>query len=85
MSWSDLFWFCVVMIRQQQAWTHNVLSPSSLNDTASVNYTTQHDFLFVSGWPQSGTSFTHHILSAATKDISTMKEKCLALFKKGCR
>ena len=49
------------------------------------NYTTQHDFLFVSGWPQSGTSFTHHILSAATKDISTMKEKCLALFKKGCR
>ena len=50
-----------------------------------MSYVESHDFLFISGWPQSGTSFMNHIVSAATRDVSTMKERCLLLFQKGCR
>jgi len=64
---------------------HAATATNATNSVGSMSYVESHDFLFISGWPQSGTSFMNHIVSAATRDVSTMKERCLLLFQKGCR
>lgn len=42
-----------------------------------------HSFVFISGWPQSGTSFIHQVFSLH-KDVSTMVEKCENRLGKRC-
>lgn len=42
-----------------------------------------HTFIFVSGWPQSGTSLLHKMVSLHSH-ISTMMEKCLEIHAKRC-
>lgn len=42
-----------------------------------------HSFVFISGWPQSGTSFVHQVFTL-NKDMSTMVEKCEAKLGKRC-
>lgn len=42
-----------------------------------------HTFLFVSGWPQSGTSMVHKMVSLHPH-ISTVMEKCLKIHGKRC-
>ena len=44
-------------------------------DNRTASYVSAHDFLFISGWPQSGTSLIQQILSISPAS-STLIEKC---------
>jgi hypothetical protein len=47
------------------------------------SYISDHSFLFISGWPQSGTSLMQQIFTI-TPGVSTMVEKCGKIIPKGC-
>ena len=42
----------------------------------SSNYVSNHSFVFIGGWPQSGTSFIHQLLSQNEKLTSSMIPQC---------
>lgn len=46
-------------------------------------YIQNHSFVFISGWPQSGTSLVHQVLSF-NPDMSTVIELCEKLLGKRC-
>jgi Sulfotransferase family len=50
-------------------------------DNRTASYISAHDFLFISGWPQSGTSLLQQILSVSPAS-STLIEKCSQYVKK---
>jgi hypothetical protein len=47
------------------------------------SYISDHNFLFISGWPQSGTSLMQQIFTI-TPGVSTMVAKCGKIISKGC-
>ena len=51
-------------------------------DNRNASYISAHDFLFISGWPQSGTSLLQQILSVSPAS-STLIEKCSQYITKG--
>ena len=48
---------------------------SSNSERSTQTYTSSHDFLFISGWPQSGTSLMQQIFAVSPR-TSTMIDKC---------
>jgi hypothetical protein len=53
------------------------------NDEKNVINIEDHMFLFISGWPQSGTSLLNQIMTV-TPTVSTMIKKCLAIKGRKC-
>jgi hypothetical protein len=47
------------------------------------DFVRNHSFVFISGWPQSGTSFVHQIFTMHPQ-MSTMVEKCESILGKRC-
>lgn len=54
-----------------------------VNNTHSNSFIRNHSFIFVSGWPQSGTSLLQQLFSV-TPSISSMVEKCENALGKRC-
>jgi hypothetical protein len=50
---------------------------------ASNSFVSNHSFVFVTGWPQSGTSLVQQFLTSCP-NLSTMVEKCELLLGKRC-
>lgn len=50
-------------------------------DNRTASYISAHDFLFISGWPQSGTSLLQQILSVSPAS-STLIDKCSQFIKR---
>lgn len=72
-----LLLICILKIIQP------VLMMSQKVPEESLQYILDHNFLFISGWPQSGTSLMQQIFTI-TPRVSTMVEKCGKLIPKGC-
>lgn len=54
------------------------LAEYNSSTSASTSFISNHNFLFISGWPQSGTSLMQQMFTVAP-DTSTMVEKCKVL------
>lgn len=60
-----------------------MLGMSQQNPGFHHEFVRNHSFVFISGWPQSGTSFVHQIFTLS-QEMSTMVEKCESLLGKRC-
>jgi hypothetical protein len=54
------------------------LAGYNISSSASTSFIRNHSFLFISGWPQSGTSLMQQMFTVAP-ETSTMVEKCKSL------
>jgi hypothetical protein len=60
-----------------------LLAAYSAGSAGFDDFVKNHSFVFVSGWPQSGTSFVHQIFTMHPQ-MSTMVEKCESILGKRC-
>lgn len=61
---------------------HLIISGSEPN-VEFGQFVRNHSFIFISGWPQSGTSFVHQVFTL-NKEMSTMVENCETKLGKRC-
>lgn len=70
-----------------QSWLKNIVESEQNNTVTNVKrvdpFFQNHSFLFISGWPQSGTSLVHQMIDFSPF-VSTMVRKCEEIIGKSC-